>query len=282
MSSPSPAPPARYDALGVGISAVGLESCARFLLQAANAGVGGYVCVTGVHGVMESQRDADLRRIHNASLLTVPDGMPLVWIAWRRGLSDVGRVYGPDLMRRMLAATSLEPGPAAAPVMSHFLLGSTPPALAALSARVAAEFPAARIAGSWSPPFRPLTEAEWTEAMERVRVSGAGWVWVGLSTPKQERFMAEFLRRWGATGVGAPSAPAAKGAARPLILVGVGAAFDILSGRRRDAPTWMKKAGLQWLYRMMQEPARLGPRYAWIVPAFLWKCMTTRRRRRDG
>lgn len=332
--------PDRYDVLGVGVSAVDLDAAVTRIACAVREGETGYVCVTGVHGVMEAQTDPGLCRIHNESLLTVPDGLPLVWIARRRGVPGVGRVYGPDLMRRVLSALGPRPSdlgpsppdlgprtsdldPARPDWVSHFLLGSTPQVLERLATSLDREIPGVRIAGTWAPPFRDLTDDEWGEALRRVRESGAAIVWIGLSTPKQERFMAEFARRWAAeergprsevrdprsesgpsfaeaaegeerkTGVGSREGGTGRkqpsdlghptsafgprtsdlGSRSSVLLVGVGAAFDVLAGMRRDAPRWMKRAGLQWLHRLAQEPRRLGPRYLRIVPGFLWRAL---------
>ena len=333
--------PDRFDVLGVRVSAVDLASAASRVLRAVQDRATGYVCVTGAHGIMESRDDADLARIHNESLLTVPDGMPLVWVARRRGVAGVGRVYGPDLMRRVLGSaehraesaehraesaehraesgeskagsresgeegrtlhairlptSALRPPPALGPrtsdlgprpsnldsarpdLTSHFLLGSTPATLARLADRIGSDFPCVRIAGTWSPPFRDLTDDEWHDALRRVRESGASIVWVGLGTPKQERFMAGFVRRWDAEDRGRRSEGGDRkedaGDAPPsVVLIGVGAAFDVLAGLRPDAPGWVKRCGLQWLHRLLQEPRRLGPRYLGVVPGFLWRIL---------
>jgi len=329
--------PDRFDVLGVRVSAVDLASATARIRRAVQDRATGYVCVTGAHGIMESLRDEDLGRIHNESLLTVPDGMPLVWVARRRGVAGVGRVYGPDLMRRVLGSgepgdgsresaeagqeldaiqrppsalrspsSRLVPHPAdlAPPppvTTSHFLLGSTAEVLARLADRIGSDFPCARIAGTWSPPFRDLTDDEWHDALRRVRESGASIVWVGLSTPKQERFMAGFVRRWDAgegkrdSGAGRrdaevvsarpppcdpaplPSDPGSRtsdlGSRSSVVLIGVGAAFDVLAGLRADAPGWVKRCGLQWFHRLLQEPRRLGRRYLGVVPGFLWRIL---------
>lgn len=241
-----------------------MDAAVAAILDATGTGRGGYVCVTGVHGVMEAQDDPDLLRIHNDSLLTVPDGMPLVWIARRRGIAGVGRVYGPDLMQRVMergaGERKAEDGKwTKEDAQGHFLLGSTTDTLQRLEMGLSREIPGVRLAGSRPLPFGSLTEEDWRGAIDHVKGSGAAIVWVGLSTPKQERFMAEFLRRWS----GPKSNPCS------VVLIGVGAAFDLHAGLRRDTPGWMKRAGLQWLHRAVQEPRRLGPRYIRIVPGFL-------------
>jgi N-acetylglucosaminyldiphosphoundecaprenol N-acetyl-beta-D-mannosaminyltransferase len=195
-----------------------------------------YVCVTGVHGVMEARRDLELRRINNDSGLTTPDGMPLVWAGHRAGVPHMRRVYGPDLMVALC-------GLAAERGWSSFLYGGGPGVPERLAERLTARFPGLRVAGTWSPPFRPLTPEEDQAVVERINRSGADLVWVGLSTPKQERWMAAHPPRLHARA-----------------LLGVGAAFDIHAGLLAQAPPWMQRAGLEWLYRLAREPRRLWRR----------------------
>lgn len=204
-----------------------------------------YVCVTGVHGVMESQRSEELRRIHNAAGLATPDGMPMVWCCHRAGVEETTRVYGPDLMLEVCAV-------AARNGWSSFFYGGQPGVPELLASNLQARFPGLSVAGCYSPPFRPLEDAERDELVERLNASGAQLVWVGLSTPKQERWMAEMRPRL--------EAPA---------LFGVGAAFDIHAGRLRQAPRWMQGAGLEWAFRLAVEPRRLWRRYLSNNPRFV-------------
>jgi N-acetylglucosaminyldiphosphoundecaprenol N-acetyl-beta-D-mannosaminyltransferase len=207
-----------------------------------------YVCITGVHGVIASQDDADLRRIHNEAGMVTTDGMPLVWLSRRltpRG-TRVERVYGPDLMLAVLDRSETTG-------WRHFFYGSTRETLERLEANVHARFPRARLVGSYSPPFRPLTEQEEHDLAERIEVAAPDIVWVGLSTPKQERWMAEHVDR-----LAAP------------VLVGVGAAFDFHAGVKRQAPRWMQRSGLEWAYRVGTEPRRLAGRYVRSIPRFVW------------
>jgi N-acetylglucosaminyldiphosphoundecaprenol N-acetyl-beta-D-mannosaminyltransferase len=197
-----------------------------------------YVCVTGVHGVMESQRDQELLRIHNAAGLVTPDGMPLVWLARHAGFPHVDRVYGPDLM---LACCEL----ALVRGYRHFFYGGGPGVAERLATRLASRFPGLRVAGTYSPSFGPLSTAEEAEVVERLNASGAEIVWVGLSTPKQEHWMHRFRDRL--------TAP---------VLVGVGAAFDFHAGLKRQAPRWIRRSGFEWLFRLSQEPRRLWRRYS--------------------
>ena len=236
---------ARVDVLGVGISAIdpddALSEMTRWIADREQH----YVCVTGVHGVMEAQRDPELLRIHNDSGLTTPDGMPMVWAAHAAGAADVQRVYGPDLM---LAACAR----AAERGWGCYLYGSSDEVLAQLRANLCDRFPGLRIVGAHSPPFRELTPEEDDAVVRAIDESGAQIVWVGLSTPKQERWMAAHVGRLNAS-----------------VLVGVGAAFDIHAGLARQAPRWMQRSGLEWLFRLVAEPRRLWRRYMVNNPRFL-------------
>jgi N-acetylglucosaminyldiphosphoundecaprenol N-acetyl-beta-D-mannosaminyltransferase len=235
----------RVDVLGVGISAVDIAMARDEITRWIEARERHYVCVTGVHGVMESQRDPELLAIHNASGLTAPDGMPMVWAGRRVGANCMSRVYGPDLMLSVLER-------AAARGWKSFLYGGKEGVPELLAARLMGRFPTLKIAGMHSPPFRPLTPAEDQAIVSRINASGADLVWVGLSTPKQER--------WMAAHVGRLEAPA---------LLGIGAAFDIHAGLVPQAPPWMQERGLEWFYRLTKEPRRLWKRYLRNNPAFV-------------
>ncbi|MCX7819360.1 MAG: WecB/TagA/CpsF family glycosyltransferase [Kiritimatiellae bacterium] len=260
----------RFDVLGVRISAVNLDSAAQQILDTVLSGRIGHVCVTGVHGVMECRKDPVLLEIHNHSLLTVPDGMPLVWIGRRCGQRQVGRVYGPDLVRDLLRRCSTADELRSA---GHFWAGTTQQRLEQLVETVRREWPGVRIAGCWAPPYRLLEEAEWQYFVRRVRETDASLVWIGLSTPRQERVAAELALR-----LRRERRESSRG--RGVVVIGVGAAFDILAGARRDAPRWIQRSGLQWAYRLLQEPRRLAPRYLRIVPAFLCAFAIEQLRRR--
>ena len=196
-----------------------------------------YVCVTGVHGIMESHRDAWLKAIHNRAGMVTPDGMPLVWISRLSGFSRVGRVYGPDLM---LAACEhyLERK------VRHFFYGGAPGVADLLVARLEKRFPGIIVAGTYCPPFRPLTVDEDEHIVEVIRSASPDIVWVGVSTPKQEAWMDGHVERLS-----------------PAVLIGCGAAFDFNAGVKRQAPKWIQRAGLEWAFRLLSEPRRLWRRY---------------------
>jgi N-acetylglucosaminyldiphosphoundecaprenol N-acetyl-beta-D-mannosaminyltransferase len=227
----------RVPVLGVGVSAVDLGQAVETILGWIAGREAHYVCVTPAHAVMDCYHDPRLLPIFNGSGLTVPDGMSLVWLLRLKGHRHVGRVYGPDLM---LAACQ-----ASVPLgHRHFLYGGAPGVAEELAARLQGQVPGLRVAGVYAPPFRELSLEEERQAVSRIDESRADIVWVGLSTPKQERWMAAHLGR-----IDAP------------VMIGVGAAFDFLSGSKPQAPRWMQRSGLEWLFRLLSEPRRLWPRY---------------------
>lgn len=235
----------RVDVLGVGISAIDMDMAVDEITRWIETAEQHYVCVTGVHGVMECQQDAELLEIHNESGLTTPDGMPMVWSARWAGQRQVRRVYGPDLMLA-LCRRAAERG------WSSYFYGGNAGVPELLAERLQARFPGLETAGTYSPPYRELTEEEDRRIVEAINEAAPDIVWVGLSTPKQER--------WVARHAGRVHAPA---------LIAVGAAFDFHAGRIRQAPAWMRRSGLEWLYRVYREPRRLWKRYLKNNPAFV-------------
>jgi len=207
----------------------------------------GYVCVTGVHGVMEAQRSAEFRGILNKASLVTPDGMPTVWVGRLQGHRQMRRVFGPDLMLEF-CRRSVTRG------YTHFLYGGRPGVVDHLHSVLIRRFPGIKVVGTYTPPFRALSPEEEADIMGLVSAVKPDIIWVGLSTPRQERFMAEYLDRL-----------------ESKLMIGVGAAFDIHTGQIKDAPQWMKQAGLQWLHRLSQEPSRLWKRYLFNNSAFIMK-----------
>lgn len=237
---------ARVNILGVGVSAVNMESALRETELLLDRREQGYICVTGVHGIMEAQSDEGFRDILNDSFMTTPDGMPTVWLGRIHGFTQMSRVYGPDYMLG-LCKRSVVKG------YRHFLYGGKPGVAEELRDELTRKFPGLQIVGTYTPPFRPLSPEEEHDLRSQLEASRADVLWCGLSTPKQERFMAAYCHRM------------------PVkLMVGVGAAFDLLSGNLSEAPDWMKQAGLQWLYRLIKEPRRLWRRYLLNNPKFTW------------
>jgi N-acetylglucosaminyldiphosphoundecaprenol N-acetyl-beta-D-mannosaminyltransferase len=238
-------PDPRVDILGVHVSAIDMATAVLNIERWIRAGDRRYVCVTGVHGVMESRRDPELRAIHNRAGMVTPDGMPLVFLCRRLGHPRTERVYGPDLMDAV-CARSVEEG------WRHYFYGGGSGVPELLAQRLSQRFHGLRICGEFSPPFRPLTPEEDDDIVARVRDARADVLWVGLSTPKQERWMAAHVER-----LGVP------------VLIGVGAAFDFHAGLKPQAPRWMQRAALEWLFRLATEPRRLWRRYLVNNPEFL-------------
>ncbi len=242
----TPSAPPRVNILGVGVSALNMETALQQTETLLDSGGHGYVCVTGVHGIMEAQSDKEFQDILNRSFLTTPDGMPTVWLGRLHGFKHMSRVYGPDYMLG-LCERSVSRG------YRHFLYGGKEGIAEQLRAELIRRFPGLRIVGTYTPPFRPLNADEEQDLRTQLELSQADVLWCGLSTPKQERFMDAYQDRL------------------PVkLMVGVGAAFDLLSGNLSEAPDWMKKAGLQWLYRLIKEPKRLWRRYLLNNPRFTW------------
>lgn len=231
--------------LGVRVSAINIPTAVERILGAIAAGQKGYICVRDVHGMVRCQKDTPFRHIHNRAFLVTPDGMPLVWALRLSGHKDADRVYGPDLMMALFDHGRTQG-------IKHFLYGASPHTLALLKQRLLEKFPDARIVGTYSPPFRDLTDDEEQSISTMINESGADVLWVGLSTPKQELWMARMRQRLTAS-----------------MLIGVGAAFDFHAGVKRQAPRFIQRSGCEWMFRLACEPRRLWRRYAVAIPSFI-------------
>lgn len=236
----------RVNILGVGVSPVTVGRAVSTIERWIAEDQRRYVCVCGVHGLMESHRDAELRAIHNDAGMVTPDGMPLVWISHRLGFPEAERVYGPDLMLAV-CAWSVPRG------HRHYFYGGASGVPERLAERLIARFPGMVVVGAFSPPFRPLNAEEETAVVRAINEARPDIIWVGLSTPKQERWMAAYREKL--------KAP---------VLIGVGAAFDFHAGLKAQAPRWIQRSGLEWLFRLWQEPRRLWRRYLRNNPLFIW------------
>ena len=204
------------------------------------------VAVANTHVVMESQQDASFKKLINSADLCVPDGMPLIWCGRLRGHPLRRRVYGPELMFTFCRETS-------AKGVRHFFYGGDPDVLDQLVNRLQQSCPGIQIAGAYSPPFRPLTREEDDEVMEKINHARPDVLGVGLGCPKQERWMHDHRQRL-----------------KVAVMVGVGQAFDLLSGRKKPAPAWMSESGLEWFFRLTQEPRRLWRRYLVYNTKFIY------------
>jgi N-acetylglucosaminyldiphosphoundecaprenol N-acetyl-beta-D-mannosaminyltransferase len=235
----------RINVLGVGISAVNLQQAVVGIDGWIRTGARHYVNVCNVHTVMECQRSAALRTVVNESGLSTPDGMPLVWLNHWYGHRTAGRVYGPDLMLA-LCDRSQTTG------HRHFFYGGAPGVADLLVARLKHRFPALNVAGHHAPPFRPANAPEEPAVLDAINASQPDIVWVGLGTPKQDYWIARHRAE-----LNAP------------VLVAIGAAFDFHAGLLPQAPGWMQRTGLEWLFRLTQEPRRLAYRYLVYNPLFI-------------
>jgi len=203
-----------------------------------------YVCVASVNNVMHSHNAETFRHLMNTADLVTPDGMPLVWGLRVLGLRAASRVRGTNLMEALCDRASDEG-------LSVGFYGGTPEALDELLEATHRRWPHLRVGFAWSPPFRPLSEEEDKSVISKLASSDVAVVFVGLSTPKQDDWMACHRGRV------------------PAVMVGVGAAFDFLSGRKKQAPLWMQRAGIEWLFRLLSEPRRLWRRYLSQNPRFV-------------
>jgi N-acetylglucosaminyldiphosphoundecaprenol N-acetyl-beta-D-mannosaminyltransferase len=227
--------PARINIIGSLVSICDSLEALQRIAARLESREGGYVCFTNAHGAVMGRDDAGFRVITNDSFLSLADGKSVHWLGRLRGIAAMGHVPGPDFMLQTLQRF---------PERRHYFYGSTPEVLKALVEALCTSVPALTICGARSPPFRNMGAAEVADDIRAIRQSGAEFVWVGLGAPKQERWMAASWRELA-----------------PALLFGVGAAFEFHAGTVRRAPRLLRHAGLEWLYRLWQEPRRLWKRY---------------------
>jgi N-acetylglucosaminyldiphosphoundecaprenol N-acetyl-beta-D-mannosaminyltransferase len=232
--------------VGIPLAVSNYDEVVEWMLGVIDAHGRAYVTAAAVNLVMSAREDPAVLDAVLGATLAVPDGQPLVWALRALGHPRATRIYGPDLMAHFCARAAREQIPV------YLYGGRTEQALALLRARLLERFPGLRIAGGYSPPFRDLTAAEERQVIADIDGSGAQVVWVGTGQPKQERWMRAMRPRL-----------------RAPVLVGVGAAFDFHAGLVSQAPGWMQRAGLEWLYRLSREPRRLWPRYVRYNPRFV-------------
>lgn len=246
MTPPPALPHDRFRVLGLRVDAVDPARALAAVEECVASAGRAYVCFANVHSVMEARADAQARTAYEGSSLTVADGMPLVWLGRRRGFLRTARVYGPDF-------TLLACERAAALGWSVFFYGAAPGIADLMAQRLCGRFPGLRVAGTLSPPFGDLRPDEDAALVAAVNAARPDLVFVGLGCPRQEKWMASHRAT-----IEAP------------VLLGVGAAFDFHAGEVRQAPRWMMRAGLEWLYRLSREPRRLWRRYLVLNPQFLF------------
>lgn len=202
------------------------------------------ISCTGAHGIVEASENPNFKQALKNFYLNLPDGMPLVWMARLRGFKNAERCYGPDVFAVMLEKNIPHK-------LSHFFCGGKPGVAEELCEVVIRHWQGVKVAGTFCPPFRPVSQEELSDLALLINNSGASVVWIGLGTPKQEIFAAAL-------------APLLHG----KLIITIGAAFDFYTGKVRQAPRWVQRIGLEWFFRLLQEPRRLAPRYLKIVPKF--------------
>lgn len=232
--------------LGVPIEALDMKRAVSRVAEALRESQKGYVCMAGVHGIMEAQRDPSLIQIYAQSLMTAPDGTPTTWVGHWQGHHHMERVPGPDLMLEIIGGKEFAN-------YTHYFYGGKDGVAEELREALTNRFPWIRIVGTFTPPFRELSTAEEQRFISDVHRCKPDIVWVGISTPKQEHFMSRYLSRLDTT-----------------LMFGVGAAFDFHTGRIQDCADWIKHAGLQWLDRLAQDPRHLWKRYLRNNPSFMF------------
>lgn len=242
-----------YTIINTRIDCINYEQATATIINLAKAAIASYVVAANVHVVMSAYGNKSYQEIINRAVLVTPDGMPLVWGLKLFGYPQATRVYGPDLMLKICEQATVEN-------IGIYLYGGTEDCLQQLQINLIKRFPKLKIVGTDSPPFRSLELQEEEMALEKIRQSGAGILFVGLGCPKQEIWMADHYQKL------------------ELVMVGVGAAFNFHSGLVSQAPRWLMALGLEWFYRLLMEPRRLWRRYLVNNPAFIvlftWQWLT--------
>jgi len=240
----------RANILGVGVSIVDMDTALSRIDNWIEKREPNYVIAVPAHCIVECLRDERLREIYNSAGMVTPDGRPIAWIARLMGFRHIEQVRGSDLMLKV-CERSVACG------YRHFLYGGWPPSVVEeLARKLRNRFPGIQIVGTYAPPFRPLTSEEDNGVIEMINSTRPDIVWIGLGAAKEEF--------WAHAHRGKLVAP---------VLIGVGAAFDFHSGRKPHAPRWMIRLGLEWFFRVLTEPRRLGPRYLKDNPVFIWNIL---------
>lgn len=230
--------------LGMRVDATSYRDASERVIRWAREERSAYVCVATVHMVMEAFDSGAFQRTVNGADLVTPDGVPLVWALKGLGVKDASRVYGPELMPHVVERAAREDVPIG-------LYGGTPESLETFHQVLEERYPGIKVVCRIAPPFRPLTAEEDEAVTQEIVASGVRILFVGIGCPKQENWMVVHKERI------------------PAVMLGVGAAFDFLTGRVRQAPRWMQVMGLEWVFRLIMEPRRLWKRYARHNPRFV-------------
>jgi N-acetylglucosaminyldiphosphoundecaprenol N-acetyl-beta-D-mannosaminyltransferase len=236
---------ARANILGVGVDAIDMDGVLAAISRHLRSDRKGYVCAASVHGILESLRCPELAIAYAESTFNVPDGTPTVWVGRLQGFRQMDHVTGPALMREVFRRPEFSS-------CSHFFYGGRPGVAQELARRMVQQYPWTRVAGTYTPPFRDLNEQEERDLVAQIKALQPDILWVGISAPRQELWMHRMLTRLDTR-----------------LMFGVGAAFDFHTGRIRETPPWIKRAGFHWLHRLLQDPKRLWRRNLFNT-AFLW------------
>jgi N-acetylglucosaminyldiphosphoundecaprenol N-acetyl-beta-D-mannosaminyltransferase len=234
--------------LGIPIFDLGFERAVHEIISNSSSLTNSTLLVsaTGAHGIIEASESKDFYTLLNSFDINLPDGMPTVWVGKWKGANKIERCYGPSIFEAIIKSSATEP-------IHHFLCGGKPGVAEALKSVCANKFLNNKVVGTWCPPFRELNKEEWGDLANQIERHKSKIVWIGLSTPKQEKF-AKVLSNY----------------VKGVTIITVGAAFDFHTGNSKQAPKWMQQIGLEWLFRLLNEPKRLYKRYLKIVPLFIW------------
>ena len=234
--------------MGVNIAAIDMDWLVDYLNRNVKNLSGDYICVSNVHTTVTAYEDQEYCKVQNGGIMAIPDGGPLSSVGQKRGFKNMKRTTGPSLMGEIFKISAAEG-------YRHYFYGSTDETLEKLYSVLTESYPGIQIAGMYSPPFRPMTEDEDKEIVDRINETKPDFVWVGLGAPKQEKWMAAHQGR-------------VEG-----LMIGVGAGFDYHAGNIERAPEWMQKSNLEWVYRLLQDPRRLFGRYWHTNTKFIWNAM---------
>ena len=234
--------------MGVDIAAINMSWLLEYLSTHLSELSGDYICVSNVHTTVTAYEDEEYKRVQNGGLMSIPDGGPLTSLGRKRGFAEMDRTTGRGLMEEIFKISAREG-------YRHYFYGATEETLAKLRAILNEAYPGIQIVGMESPPFRELTPEEEERTVRNICLSAPDFIWVGLGAPKQEEWMAKHQGNL------------------PGLMVGVGAAFNYFVGKIKRAPKWMQRMNLEWLYRLMQDPIRLFPRYWHTNTRFIWHAM---------
>lgn len=230
--------------LGVNIAAVNMNSLLKFITTNLDKLKGEYICVSNVHTTVMAYDNKNYLNVQNNSILSIPDGGPLSSVGRKRGYIEMQRTTGPDLLNEILKISADKK-------YRHYFYGSTNETLDKLKLAINEKYGNVNIVGTYSPPFRELTDDEDENIVNNINEAKPDFIWVGLGAPKQENWMYDHKNKVNA------------------LMIGVGAAFDYLAGNIKRAPMWMQKLNLEWLYRLIQDPVRLFSRYLYTNIKFI-------------